>query len=387
MNPRAVWQRSAPAVGLFFLAPFIAEFLLGDFALDGLPMLLVMAPMYGGAALVIREVVRRSGRGWPTILVLGLAYGVLEEGIVTQSLFNPDYAGLRLLDPAFIPALGIGASWTVFVLSLHAVWSIGASIGLAEALAARRDASRETTPWLSRRGLAVASVLFVLGSAAIGFGSAAGGFVASPAQLAGAAVVASALVVVAFRLPRTRSPRQLRRGPIPGARPVPRPRVVLAVGLVLGAAFFSSSWLTGSLAGWPAAAIVVLVWTCAAVSMSRWSGRSGWTRNHRLSLVAAAVLTYAWREFTATPVLHAGIELRVISNSLYAMLALGLLVLAWRGTRRDSELGSGLSPTRSDEPVSKVARREQIASLRGDGHLDRRPRHRNVQLRRLLARP
>jgi hypothetical protein len=69
-----------------------------------------MAPMYGGGALVIREAVRRAGRGWPSILALGLAYGVLEEGLVTQSLFNRDYAGLRLLDPAYIPALGIGAA-------------------------------------------------------------------------------------------------------------------------------------------------------------------------------------------------------------------------------------------------------------------------------------
>jgi len=84
MDLRAARRRAAPAVGLFFLAPFVAEFLLGEFALNGLPTLLVMAPMYGGGALVIREAVRRSGRGRPSILVFGLAYGMLEEGIVTH---------------------------------------------------------------------------------------------------------------------------------------------------------------------------------------------------------------------------------------------------------------------------------------------------------------
>lgn len=221
MNLRAAWHRGAPAVGLFFLAPFVAEFLLGDFAFNGLFTLLVMAPLYGGGAIVIRETVRRAGRGWPSILVLGLAYGVLEEGLVTQSLFNPDYGGLRLLDPAYIPALGIGASWTLFVLSLHAVWSIGASIGLAEALAARRDPGRETAPWLRRGTLTVAAVMFVLGSIAIGLGTAAQGFMASSAQLAGATVTAAVLVVVAFRLPRSQRSRP--------SRAAPRPLVVIVV--------------------------------------------------------------------------------------------------------------------------------------------------------------
>jgi hypothetical protein len=55
-----------------------------------LPALVVLAPMYGGGALLIREVVRRRGLGWPSIILLALACGVLEEGLITQSLFNPD---------------------------------------------------------------------------------------------------------------------------------------------------------------------------------------------------------------------------------------------------------------------------------------------------------
>jgi len=45
------------------------------------------------------------------------AYGIVEEAYKTQSLFNPNYPklDLHLLQPAFIPALGIGAWWTVCV--------------------------------------------------------------------------------------------------------------------------------------------------------------------------------------------------------------------------------------------------------------------------------
>lgn len=95
----------ASAAGLFFLAPLIAEFLLGNLPVNMLPALVLLAPLYGGGALVIRESVRRTGRGWPSILLLGLAYAIVEEAFATQSLFNPDYLGLKLhfLDAGHIP--------------------------------------------------------------------------------------------------------------------------------------------------------------------------------------------------------------------------------------------------------------------------------------------
>lgn len=83
--------------------------------------------MYGGA-LLIREVTRRTGRGWRTIVVLALAFGVLQEALLTQSLFNPDYCRADLPNVGFVPSLGIAIPWTIFVLSLHTYWSIGTPI-------------------------------------------------------------------------------------------------------------------------------------------------------------------------------------------------------------------------------------------------------------------
>src|ERR1700744_106747 len=102
-----------PALALFLTAPLVAEFLLGNLSLKMLPALIVLAPMYGGGALLIREVVRRAGRGWPTIVVLGMAYAIFEEAYTTQSLFNPNYLHLNLglITPAYIPSLGIGGWW------------------------------------------------------------------------------------------------------------------------------------------------------------------------------------------------------------------------------------------------------------------------------------
>lgn len=68
-------RRYAPAVGLFFLSPFVAEFLLGDIGIDKLAIGLVLAPFYGGGAILVREASRRRSGGWPAILLLGFAYG------------------------------------------------------------------------------------------------------------------------------------------------------------------------------------------------------------------------------------------------------------------------------------------------------------------------
>jgi hypothetical protein len=75
-------RRVAPALGLFFLSPLVGEFLLGNVSIDALPIGLTMAPMYGGGAVLIREVARRAGKGWPTMILLALAFGAIEEGLV-----------------------------------------------------------------------------------------------------------------------------------------------------------------------------------------------------------------------------------------------------------------------------------------------------------------
>jgi hypothetical protein len=85
-------RRLAPVFALFFLSPLVAEFFLGDFPVVLLFLIIVFAPMYGGGALLIRELARRTGRGWPTMVLLALAFGVLQEGLLTESLFNKDYA-------------------------------------------------------------------------------------------------------------------------------------------------------------------------------------------------------------------------------------------------------------------------------------------------------
>src|SRR5262249_11109786 len=87
------------ALTLYFLAPILGEVFSSStpplaFVLD--PSKFIFEPaLYGSGALLIREVARRRGLGWPAILVMGLAYGVLEEGVFIHSWFNPSFDALH----------------------------------------------------------------------------------------------------------------------------------------------------------------------------------------------------------------------------------------------------------------------------------------------------
>jgi hypothetical protein len=62
-----VHGRLAPA------RPLVGKYLLGNVSIVEIGALPILALLYGSGAVLIRELARRGGRGWPTILTLGLA--------------------------------------------------------------------------------------------------------------------------------------------------------------------------------------------------------------------------------------------------------------------------------------------------------------------------
>ncbi|GAA5184447.1 hypothetical protein GCM10023322_25930 [Rugosimonospora acidiphila] len=313
-------RRLAPVFTLFFLAPLIAEFFLGDFPIVLLPLIVALAPMYGGGALLIREVVRRTHRGWPTMVTLALAFGVLEEGLLTQSLFNPNYTDDHLLDPGFVPLLGIGIPWTVFVLSLHTIWSISTPVAIVE----ESSLDRRTEPWLGRVGLWVTAALFVVGSVitfAISYGNGKH-FIAKPGQLAVSAALVVVLVVVAFLLPRPGSA-------VPREATAPNPWLVFVIALATGGLFMGGILVD---VVWLGVTFMLLALAIAGYLVGTWSRRSGWGRWHRFALACGALFTYSWHAFLmGSSKSTAELVVNLISYSLYA---LGALAIAWLAVRR-----------------------------------------------------
>jgi hypothetical protein len=278
------------ALSLALASAVTAEFLLGDQYLNGTPsagqqvaQLVLFVAFYGSAAVLIRELARRAGLGWPGILTLALAFGVLEEGVLTQSLFDPDYVGQHLLGYGFVPWLGTAGPWLVFVLTLHVVWSIGSPIAVMEAAFGER-------PWFRAGWLAVPATFFVLGGLAIFAVSAlTGGFMATGLELAISGILAVALMVVAFTAMRRRGPRRSRRSLVTAGRSARGSGYLasLAAGLVLSTGFQLAHEIPHAVSPWVPVAVMLAVLALGIVFAFA-------ARPDALAFASGAILTYCW---------------------------------------------------------------------------------------------
>lgn len=86
-----------------------------------------LVPFYGIGAIIVNELAARWGKGWPTILLLGAAWGIFEEGVVVMSFFNPGWVDLGPLGD-YGRVFGINFVWSLNVTIFHAVWSVGIPI-------------------------------------------------------------------------------------------------------------------------------------------------------------------------------------------------------------------------------------------------------------------
>lgn len=87
--------------------------------------------LYGTGVLVVREVSLRWKTGWPGILLLGAAYGIVEEGLAVTTFFNPTLPQLGTLG-WYGRDFGVNWLWAVWLSTFHAVVSIAIPIFLME---------------------------------------------------------------------------------------------------------------------------------------------------------------------------------------------------------------------------------------------------------------
>ncbi|GIG88693.1 hypothetical protein [Plantactinospora endophytica] len=317
------WRRIGPVVALWLLAPWAAECSWGGFTVDDYLMVVVfLGPLYGGAALLIRETARRTGGGWPAMVLLGAAFGMVQAGLVDQSLFNDAFLDDTEFAEAaasaratMLPGLDFSAQQALSYLSGHVVLSICVPIAIVESFV-RRD--RRHQPWLGPVGLVVTGILYLLGSLLI-FSDDSGrkDFLASPLQLSFAASTVLVLVGAAL-LPRWRRRRR--------ALAVRAPHPVWAGLVVLGARLAVDVSPT-----WFGVALGVVASALAGVLIVRWSRRTGWGQRHVLAawgvgLVVAAVGAYLSPSYVAASPTAA-----LVGDVTVSLLTLALLGGAfWR---------------------------------------------------------
>jgi hypothetical protein len=298
---------------LWVLATWCAECVWGGFTVADYPMvLLVLGPLYGSAAVLIREVVRRRGGGWPSTALLAAAFGLVQAGLVDVTLFDRE----ALADTEFAAAneaavgtmvsgLGFSAEQMFDFVGNHVWLSICAPIAVVEACS---SPGRRGEPWLGRWGVAGLVVLYVAASLLIRSDA---GYDPSPVQVGFVVVTASVLVVAALVWPR--GVRGRRAG---GPRPL-----VLGAG-VLGVQVLS--WLFG--AGWWGVGLRVATLVVVIVVVARWAV----SRRHMLAVWGSCVVVAAGAAFLSPPYAAAPGWLMLVSDVVGAVIVVSVLVLAYR---------------------------------------------------------
>lgn len=129
------WLHQRPILCLAILTPGISEYLSTSSPVLNLvanPVwfflgLAINVGQYTAGALLVREAVIRWKKGWGTVFLLGLAYGITEEGLGDNTLFNNTHHTDAILGQ-YGHFLGVNWVWSTGVLLFHILYSIGLPI-------------------------------------------------------------------------------------------------------------------------------------------------------------------------------------------------------------------------------------------------------------------
>lgn len=278
-------RRISPGLTLLLLAPALGELVSAHQSplefLNPLNFLLLSLP-YGFGALICHELVVRWKKGWPSLLLLGIAYGVYEEAIVVYSVFDPKWAELGDLAHYGFFA-GVNWTWAAMTVHFHTAVSVGASVALTELMYPAQRHQR----WLGRKGLVGCfagillwvPIMWVIMIQHLGRQFPPWGWY-------GASWLAVlSLGVAAHHLPGLPRPTATRR--------VPRPVLFFLLGLANTTVFFLTVYLTpgwGAVPWW-----ATMLWLLALDAGTLWavlhmSGNGHrWDDRHRLALAAGVL--------------------------------------------------------------------------------------------------
>lgn len=270
---------------LFLLSPILAEMLSGSAPpaqwLQPATWFFVVG-LYGPGVVLARELSIRWRTGIAGVLLLGAAYGILEEGLDVMSFFNTAWPDLgnaafygRWMDTSWM--------WSVHLTGFHAVFSIAIPILIVHLI----FPSVRGEPWLGCLGMGVMEALLFL--------SAAGGnllfrqaFSYTPPALPYlGAILAVILLVLAAR--RLRPPAS---DPVLESVELPHAGLYWLAGFLLTVAFFVCGWVIPATSIPPALDILlILALSAIALAIVLRSARHGarFTDSRKLALAAGGL--------------------------------------------------------------------------------------------------
>lgn len=322
-----------PVLGLLLFSPFTAEYIIGYLDVTGnfglmFLYLIFFGPLYGGAALIIREVTRRAGLGWLTMTILAIAFGLFQAGMIDHGLFNPAFQDINywqdLHDPTYISFLGISGYQAIDFISGHVIWSITVPIIIIEIF----FPNRKREPWLSNVSFTIIIVLYLLASAFIFQDQVTmDQFLPSVTQFIVTGIIIIALIIASFTFGKPNMTRI--------EKTAPNPFLVAAVTLFL-LSMHTIIELLAVLFGissefmmeWPGVILRVMSLTLLGYLILAWSKQKGFNSMHHLALAGGAILTRTWVAFLIEPLGNVSSSDKLIGNTIFLFGAIALILVA-----------------------------------------------------------
>jgi hypothetical protein len=325
---------------LFFLAPALGELLTGStppLKFFNPVSLVLEGGLYGSGAILARELVRRRGLGWASLLLLGAAYGVLEEGVVLTSWLDPHWPVAQLIGGAG-RLLEIDWIWAAALTTFHAVVSVTAAVLLAETIFPDGAGRPWARGWTLRLHVALLAAVSAIGLAGFGFLSARRTGYSHPP---GAWWLAVALMLGLAAWGLLRPPRPAP----PTGRVPPGPWRLRLAGFGAAVAWFLGLYALPHL---PVPGVVPVLFLVglgagAALTVRRWAAGRGWSGEHRLALAAGVLAFLAALLLVREPATHTG-------GALVAVATLALL--AWLSRRAGAGPPAAVPTTAQAAPAT-----------------------------------
>lgn len=158
---------------LAFISPFLAELMSGSTTIASWFQPIVILFLFLGYSLpviVVRELVVRWKLGLFGTLLVGLAYGVYNEGLAAKTLLRD----VKVPVPAYDHYgyfLGINVPWSFTIVPWHALFSVLFPILITHFLVPKQSNNQ----WLNRKFTNVLGVLLLLFGSLLFFGKEGGG--------------------------------------------------------------------------------------------------------------------------------------------------------------------------------------------------------------------
>ncbi|WP_348264360.1 hypothetical protein P8935_07445 [Telmatobacter sp. DSM 110680] len=288
-SPSATRYR-APIWTLLVLAPVISEVLSGSTRLSILFVLIPEIMVWGGGALLARELVRRWRAGATSLLCLGLALSIAEEFIIQQTSIAPlPFPGANA---AYGRDFGVNWIYLLFMLGFESVWVVLVPVQVTELI----FPDRGEQPWLRKRGLIATCLAFLVGCRIAWYGwtqQARPRLGAAPYHPP-AILILVGITSIVILIGLAWLLRAYGHSGQSNSRDAANPWLIGFKAFIFGAAWFALITLIfvphSGIALWIPLAAGPL-WALLSFALVRyWSGARGWRDMHRFALSFGAVL-------------------------------------------------------------------------------------------------